>query len=91
MAEPMHRGETAVVDMVDYLRETLRELDEAIADLSVRRQGLAVKLAVLEASTDPKVQEAAADYDARVAENRPYEDAADAGMLLSEAHRRHAE
>lgn len=86
MAEsaPLNR----VVDMVDYLSETIAEIDAMIHDLEVKRHGFAVRLAVLRASSDPAVAEAAADYEARVAEGRPYESAEPAQDLIAEAHRR---
>lgn len=77
-----------VVDMVDYLRETIGEIDDAVQGLMARRSGLARRLAVLEAATSSRVAEAVEDYKARVAEQRPYEGAEDARTLLEEAHRR---
>lgn len=85
----------SVRDIADYLRETIAEIDESIAaarshlaDLERRRAGLAVRLAVIDAATSPEVESAIEEYEQRVAENRPYENAEDATELLSEAHRR---
>ncbi len=49
---------------------------------------MAVRVAAIEAADDPKIAIAAADYEARVADSRPYEGAEDAERLLAEAHRR---
>lgn len=77
-----------VVDVADYLRETIAELDDAIHELRAKRAGLAIRLAALDASADPKVQAAAEDYERRVEANRPYDSAEDAGALITEAARR---
>jgi hypothetical protein len=76
-----------VVDMVDYLRDTLREMDETISDFQERRQAFAIKLAAIEASTAPSVVAAAEDYEQRG--RKQYETAEDAGDLIAEAHRRY--
>jgi chorismate mutase len=76
-----------VVDMVDYLRETIGEIDEMVVDLQAKRAGLAIRLAALEMATDAEVSTAAGDYEARVATGRPYESAEDAETLIAEAHR----
>ncbi len=78
-----------VVEMVQYLRDTIAEIDDALRDLQVRRTGLAIRLAAIEAAGDSAVVEAAADYAARVTENRPYEDAEAAESLLAEAYSRY--
>lgn len=83
MAEPARQDQ--VVEMVQYLRDTIAQIDDALHDLQVRRTGLAIRLAAIEASGDPAVAEAAADYAVRVTENRPYEDAEDAESILAEA------
>lgn len=75
--------------MVDFLRESLQEMDETITEMRARRQTFAMRLAAIEASTNPAVQAAAADYEARVRDERPYENAEPASDLLSEAHRRY--
>lgn len=87
MGEPARQDQ--VVEMVHYLRDTITEIDDAVRELQARRTGLAVRLAAMEASGDPAVVAAAADYAARVTENRPYEDAEDAESLIVEAHRRY--
>ncbi len=75
--------------MVAYMRELISEIDEAIAPWLAKRQEIAARLAAMEAATDPAVLEVAADYEERLAEDRPYEDAEDAETLLSEAHKRY--
>ncbi len=42
----------------------------------------------MKAAEDIKVRDAVDDYMRRVAENRPYEDARDAGEVINEAFRR---
>jgi hypothetical protein len=87
MGEPRPRDDH-VVDMAEYLRDTLAEIDSVIAELSERRTGIAARLAVIIAATDPGTQAAVADYSARVEEGRTFEDAEDANSLIMEAHRR---
>ena len=90
MGEPQ-LADDHVVDMVDYLRETLAEIDETIADLNRRRVGIATRLAVIATSSDPTIQTAVDDHSERVAAGRPYEDAMDANEFVMEAHRRFVE
>ena len=52
------------------------------------RREIALRLAVLRAAQDPAVVAAAADFDERVAENRPYENARPAEDVIREAHAR---
>ena len=82
------RKDAEVVEMVDYLRETLREMDEGIAEMTQRRQGIAMRLAVIEAATTPAVRDAIADFDRRAEAGEGYE-GQDATALLTEAHRRY--
>lgn len=77
-----------VINMVAYLRETIAEFDQAIADLQAKRAGLAVRLAVIESASDAEVLAAAVDYEARVKAGHPYEGAQDANAFISEAHQR---
>ena len=88
---PAQRAQSAqvVTDMVQYLRDFIASIDEAINPWLTKRQELTVRLAALEAASDPAVLDAAADYQDRAVALRPYEDAEDAGTLLSEAHRRY--
>ncbi len=88
MSQP-ERVEVVVVDMVQYIRETIAQLDAAINPYLAKRQELALRLAALEAASDPAVVEAAEDYQERVRTDQPYEDAEDAAAMLSEAHRRY--
>lgn len=78
-----------VIDMVDYLRETLTKLDAASVWLEAQRHEFAVRLAAMEAATNPAVLEASDDFEYRAAQDRPYETAEPAVELLSEAHRRY--
>ena len=89
MADAPQRYEAP--EMVEYLRATLADIDRAISDLQARRNGVARRLAALEAAADPAVLAAAADYDERLSTNTPYEDAEDAAALLDDARRRFAE
>jgi chorismate mutase len=87
VAEPVRRSD--VVDIADYLEETIRDIDEALAELAGRRAQLAFKLAVLRAASDPDVDDAAADLERRIAEGQPYENARPAEDVITEAHRRY--
>jgi len=78
-----------VVEFADYLRATLSSMDEATAELQARRKGLAIRLDAINAATSERVTKAAADYESRMADGRPYEDAEDAEALLAEAHARY--
>lgn len=73
--------------MADYLRSTIAEIDEAIAQMTAHRRGLAVRLAVIEAAASDRVAEGVADLEVRARENRPYEDAESAEKLLGDAHK----
>ena len=84
---PEERNE--VVAMVDYLEDTIAEIDDAVNGWLGRRQELALRLAAMRASNDPTVLEAASNFEERVATGQYYENAEDAGALLSEAHRRY--
>lgn len=88
VSQPAERSDE-VVDMVQYLRDFIAQIDDAVTPWLVKREELAVRLAALDAASDRDVAEAAADYRDRVAGNRPYEHAEDAKALLSEAHRRY--
>lgn len=81
--------EAAVVDMAHYLRDTIAEIDAMTAGWQAQRAALAARLVAMEAATDPQVLEAARDYEARVAEDRPYEGAEDARSVIAEAYRRY--
>lgn len=89
MSLPAERR-TEVIDMVSYLRDWIAEIDQAVGAWTAKREDFAIRLAAMEAATDPAVLEIARDYEDRVEEKRPYEDAEDATRLLSEAHRRYA-
>ncbi|MDP9389244.1 MAG: hypothetical protein M3Q48_15345 [Actinomycetota bacterium] len=85
MAEP---ADDRVIEVVDYLRETIADIDETVRSWHLKRTKLAVRLAALEAATDGSVLEAAADYERRLGEDRPYEAAEDVADLVKEAHSR---
>lgn len=80
---------TDIVEMVEYLRATIADIDEMVREWQVKRTALAIRLSSIEAATDPKILEAAADYERRVVDGTPYEDAVDAAELIKEAHRRY--
>lgn len=84
-AEAAHSDE--VIEITQYLRDTIRDIDETMKVFAERRAGLAGRLAILEAAGDRAVAAAAADYERRVAEGRPYE-GRDAEDVITEAHRR---
>lgn len=87
MGEPLRRDEE-VINMVQYMRDSLARMDQAVEAWMTERNELAVRLAAMESAHDPKVLAAAEDYQRRIAEERPYEDAEDAETLIGEAHRR---
>jgi len=86
MGEPARQAE--VVDLGEYLDKTIIELDNTIRELQATRTAFAIKRAVLRAATSGSIQQGAADYETRVGEQRPYEDAQDPAQLIAEAHRR---
>lgn len=75
----------AVIDMAAYLRDTIAQIDATIADMHRRRTDMAVRLAVIDAATDKAVLAAGDDYERRVTEHRPYEDAVDIDRFIDEA------
>lgn len=82
----------SVVSIVDYLEETLRKMDEFVSDIQAwaeARQEIAERLAVMRAASDPAVAAAAEDYDQRLAEGRPYENARPAEDVIRDAHARY--
>ena len=88
MTEPA-RQDDVVLDMANYLEETIAEMDDAFAHWQAKRQELGIRLAVIRAAADPAVLSVVEDYQARVAEGRPYEGAEDFTHVLTEAHRRY--
>lgn len=88
MSQP-ERVEAVVIDLVEYLRETIAQMDAAINPYLAKRQELALRLAALESASDETVLQAAADYQDRVEMNLPYDTAEDAGALLSDAYNRY--
>lgn len=85
MGEPVN---DQIVSVVDYLRETIGDIDATVQGLQSERTTLAVRLAALEAATDPDVLEAAEDFASRTEDGRRYEGAEDANDLIREAHAR---
>jgi hypothetical protein len=74
--------------MVQYLRETIAEMDSTIREIQERRTSLALRLAVLETATDSDMLAAVNDLGERLTQNRPYPDAVPAQELINEAYRR---
>lgn len=87
MGEPM-RTDGDVIEIDEYLEDTLTKMDRAMADFGRDRQEIAVRIAALRAARDERVHEAADEYEAAVAAGRGYEAAEDVGDVLGEAHRR---
>lgn len=86
IAEPANNE---VVSLVDYFRETIAEIDATVNGWHAKRTALALRLAALEAATDPEVLAAAQDFEKRVADGRPYEGAQSVAELVKEAHARY--
>jgi chorismate mutase len=89
MGEAMRHHDEPVIGMGDYLRDTLRKIDQNIAVMLDQREDLARRIAVIEAAENPAVAAAVEDYEARVAEDRDYEDARMAQDIIAEAVRRY--
>lgn len=85
----MSAQQNEVVEVADYLRETLAEMDEAIVDTRRRRHELAVRLAVLDAAGDPELQRVADEVQERIDAGDTFPDARPAQDVLAEAHRRY--
>lgn len=87
MSEAERLGDADVIDMGDYMEESLRTFDTAIADLTQQRRELAVRIAVIRGATSPAVRAEVEEFDRRAAAGTPYtgEDARD---VLGEAHKR---
>lgn len=83
MADAARQPDTNVIDLIDYLRETLREMD-------LRRAEFAMRLAVLEAESSTSVRDADNDYVERTTTGEPYE-GKDASDVLSDAYRRYGQ
>jgi chorismate mutase len=74
-----------VVELAQYLRETIAEMDESIAEMVSRRNHLAVRLAVIDAATDEVVLRAVEDYEQRAASGSGYPEAEPVEQLLAAA------
>jgi hypothetical protein len=81
------RGES-VVEVSEYLRETLHELDDAITDMQQRRHALAFRQAVLDAANDPELQRVADEVQQLLDRGERLPDVRTASDVLAEAHRR---
>ena len=82
----------SVVSIVGDLEEALRKMDEFVSDIQAwaeARQEIAMRLAVMRAASDPAVAQAAADYEQRIDEGRPYENARAAEDVIRDAHARY--
>lgn len=77
-----------VVEVSEYLRETLHELDDTIRDMQQRRSALAFRQAVLDAANDPELQRVADDVQALLDNGAGVPGARPASDVLAEAHRR---
>lgn len=77
-----------VISVTEYLRDTIRGIDRTVREWQVQRAELAIRLAVIEAATDADVAAAAADFEQRVANNQPYEDADSVEDIIREASSR---
>lgn len=66
-----------VVSVEEYLEELVADADRMLAGLAETRDRLAINLHGLRMARDPRVAEAVADYERRVAENDPYTDGLD--------------
>ena len=88
MAESAPRRDADVIDMVEYLTETLEKIDRMIGELVDDRRDISMRLAVIKASTSDRVQEAAADFERQVASGEPFS-GEDAESFLSEAYKRY--
>lgn len=88
MPATARKPDSPVVAVSDYLRDTIDDMDDGIAEMTARRNGIAKRLAIIEASDSSPVKRAVADYETRVKDGRPYEDAQPADEVLSEAWKR---
>jgi len=77
-----------VVDLGQYLEATLREADEAIAEMRHRRRELALRKAVIDAASDPELQRVADEVYELLEAGAGIPDARPAADVLAEAHRR---
>lgn len=77
-----------VVSFTEYLRDTIAGMDRTMREWQVHRAELAIKLSVIEAATDPDVATAIQDYERRLAEGRPYENAEPIEDIVKEASSR---
>ena len=76
-----------VVDMGEYLTETLHEFDVAIATMLEQRDVISLRLAAIRAATSLAVVTAEQDFISNTESNRPYA-GEDTAALIAEAHRR---
>jgi hypothetical protein len=88
VSDAARRADADVIDMESYLVETLAKMDRVIRDLTEDRHDIAMRLAVIRATTAEGVERAVAEYEQRLASGEPFT-GEDAESLLSEAHRRY--
>ncbi len=74
-----------VVSVEEYLSMALVEFDQALAAAREMRDQLALRLHALQMASDKRVGRAVDDYQERLAEGRPYEDARSVETLIAEA------
>lgn len=77
-----------VVSVEEYLAKTVAEADNLLNAAKEARDQLALRLHALQMASDARVDETVDDYERRVKENRPYEDATSVDDLIAEARSR---
>ena len=85
-SESAPRTNTEVVEIADYLEETLADLRTMMVEVQAKESAMSVRLAVIRAAGSDSVNEAAREFfDER--QTSPYPDARDASAVLTDAHR----
>ena len=85
-SESAPRTNTEVVEIADYLEETLADLRTMMVEVQAKESAMAVRLAVIRAADSDAVNEAAREFfDER--QTSPYPGARDATAVLTDAHR----
>lgn len=88
LPEPVEPAAGEVISIEDRLVEQVQQID-AIMDFVVNvRENTVLLLHSLRSAQSDKVAAAVEDYNARVAGDRPYEDAVDVDQLLAAARTR---
>ena len=85
-SEGAPRTNTEVVEIADYLEETLADLRTMMVEVQAKESAMSVRLAVIRAAGSDAVNEAAREFfDER--QSSPYPEARDAAAVLTDAHR----